>query len=478
MELLDTRWSVEVPAERLFARALASAAVPDPAGLVARAAAGPVKVEDLALLANVDPSSLDDEGKVELIQAYERIKAKVDGLQQVALAAVVEATEAAGLDGECARHEVGAALRLSPQTAWQRTRVAADLLRRLPDTAERLRAGEIAYWQASSLADAVQDLPDEVATEVERRVLSRAGEQTVAETRRAIARAVAAADPSGAAKRHERAVRKRRIERVAQPDAMEGWFVPLPAHTAQEAWQALTRRARRLQRRIRTEKGRDPGLDALRVDTLVEAILHGHGSEPTAPQQADGSPGDDHDSPAGPVARVHGPLTRSGAVPRCRCGGAQTAAVVIDLPTLLRLAERPGELPGYGPVPASVARELARDRDWVRWLIDPITRQLLDRGGRTYRPSDRLRRFVAAAHGRCGFPGCSRPADQCDTDHRVTFRRGGRTVRINLGPLCRMHHNAKTHGRWRVHLDADNGCLTWTSPLGKTYTKSIDPILE
>jgi hypothetical protein len=41
-----------------------------------------------------------------------------------------------------------------------------------------------------------------------------------------------------------------------------------------------------------------------------------------------------------------------------------------------------------------------------------------------------------------------------------------------------MHHNAKTHGRWRVVLDEHTGCLTWTSPLGKTYTKSIDPILE
>jgi hypothetical protein len=152
--------------------------------------------------------------------------------------------------------------------------------------------------------------------------------------------------------------------------------------------------------------------------------------------------------------------------------------VVVDLPTLLGLAERPGELPGYGPVPAAVARELARDRDWVRWLTDPVSGALLDRGGRRYRPGDRLRRFVAAAHGRCGFPGCSQPADRCDTDHRVTFRRGGRTVRVNLGPLCRSHHNAKTHGRWRVRLDEDSGVLTWTSPLGKTYTKSIDPILE
>jgi hypothetical protein len=467
LAVVDAGWVAESSAERWYELAVHRGPAEQVAALVARCAVGPVGVADLARLAEVDPASLGAEGRVELIQAFERVKAVVDGLQQVALAAVVEATEAAGLAGECARHEVGAALRLSPQTAWRRTRVAAELVGRLPETVGRLRAGEICYWQACAVAEGVRELPDGAAAAVQDRVLGRAAEQTVAETRRAVARAVAAVDPAGAAGRHERAVRERRIERSPLPEAMEGWFVAVPAHTAAQAWQVLTRRARRRQRRIRRERGLDPGLDALRVDTLVEAILHPGCADPTGGDPAGEGVGD------GP-----GPLTRSGAVPRCRCGGAQTAAVVVDLPTLLGLAERPGELPGYGPVPAAVARELARDRDWVRWLTDPVSGALLDRGGRRYRPGDRLRRFVAAAHGRCGFPGCSQPADRCDTDHRVTFRRGGRTVRVNLGPLCRSHHNAKTHGRWRVRLDEDSGVLTWTSPLGKTYTKSIDPILE
>jgi hypothetical protein len=458
--VLDAGWSAESSAEWLVGRGVAAGA----ASFVSRCAEGQVELADLPRLAAVDPAALDGAGRVQLIQAFERARAVLDGAQQVALAAVVEATEAAGLDGDWARHEVGAALRLAPQTAWKRTRVAADLAGRLRSTLAMLRAGEIGYWQASAVADGVRGLPDDVAAAVEARVLPLAPEQTVAETRRAVARAVAAVDPEGAADRHEKAVRDRGIERMPQPEAMEGWFVRLPAHTAQAAWQTLTRRATRLQRRIRREQGDDPGLDALRVDALVGAIL--------------GPPPDSAtDEPAAEEADA-GRLTRRGTVPRCRCGGAQTAAVVIDLPTLLGLAEHPGELPGYGPVPAAVARELARDRDWVRWLVDPTTRRLLDSGGQKYRPTPRLRRFVTAAHGRCGFPGCSQPAERCDTDHRVTFRRGGRTIRVNLGPLCRSHHNAKTHGRWRVHLDDATGCLTWTSPLGKTYTKSIDPILE
>jgi hypothetical protein len=53
----------------------------------------------------------------------------------------------------------------------------------------------------------------------------------------------------------------------------------------------------------------------------------------------------------------------------------------------------------------------------------------------------------------------------------IDFRRGGRTVRVNLGPLCRAHHNAKTHGGWTLRYDDATGIKTWTSPLGKTYIR-------
>ncbi|HEX6921521.1 MAG TPA: HNH endonuclease, partial [Actinomycetes bacterium] len=43
----------------------------------------------------------------------------------------------------------------------------------------------------------------------------------------------------------------------------------------------------------------------------------------------------------------------------------------------------------------------------------------------------------------------------------------------NLGPLCRTHHNAKTHGLWTYRYDPDRGTKTWTSPLGLTHTKHL-----
>ena len=152
--------------------------------------------------------------------------------------------------------------------------------------------------------------------------------------------------------------------------------------------------------------------------------------------------------------------------------------MVVDLPTLLGLADNPGEIPGHGAVPGAMARMMAADRDWVRWTVDPGTRQVIDRGKDSYRPSRGMRAFLAARDRVCGFPGCNRRAQDCDCDHVINFGLpDGTTVAVNLGPLCRQHHNAKTHGRWRLTYDPVRRLKTWTSPLGKTYVTGTDPPL-
>ena len=165
--------------------------------------------------------------------------------------------------------------------------------------------------------------------------------------------------------------------------------------------------------------------------------------------------GDHDDGGRRPAAPERSTVAPAG-LPRCSCGGAQTAAVVLDLPTALGLADHPGELPGHGAIPGPLARRLAADRDWVAWTTDPDSRRLLGRGAGCYRPSAPLRAFIAARDRTCGFPGCPRTATDCDCDHIENFDsrpgRGGKTVPANLGPLCRQHHNAKTHGHWQLAL--------------------------
>jgi hypothetical protein len=425
--------------------------------LVAHAANGPLHGGLLGELEVVDVDGLDGSALVDLMVACERLKARLDALQQVALAGVIDATESTGVDGDMARHEVGAALRLSPGTAYERTRVAADLTTRLPATLAALRAGRISYLQARAIVDAVRPLTDAQAQAVQLRVLTRCGTRTLAETRRALSRAVIAVDPAGAMARHETAHAARRVSIDLQSDAMAGLWATMSALNARQVWAALSDQARRSRLALRSAGSPDPGLEALRVDALVALVTRRSTGGVRPPDAL--------------------PRGRRPAAPRCTCGGRARAAVVIDLPTLLGLAEHPGELPGYGPIPAPLARELAADCEWTRWTTDAGTRRLLDIGSHRYRPSARLAQFVAAGHVVCGFPGCSRPAAACDLDHVTDFRRGGPTDTTNIHPACRGHHNAKTHGGWHLHYDPETGIKTWISPLGKKYLKYPDPPL-
>jgi hypothetical protein len=406
----------------------------------------------------VDPHRLDPDERVQLVASIERAKGPVEAAQVRAIAAVAAAYEELGQPAMEARLEIGCVLRLAPVTAADRTQVAVDLVNRFGRTLALLEAGAICYLQAAHVARGTADLDDEHARLVEDRVVPRLPRLTAAETRRAVADAVVKVDPAAAQARAAKAKRERKIDRVPGGDGRTGWFLPMDVVDEGLAWCRVTDLAQKV-RKLRAAAGLDdPGLDALRVDIAVDLLL---GRDPS-----DLNDDDVPESPAAPLGR-------------CSCGGKQTAAVMIDLPTLLGMADHPGEVPGYGAVPAEVARAMAADRDLVRWLVDPGTGELLEVGSETYRPSERLQQFIRARDQRCSFPGCGRRAESCEIDHVRNFGTGphdGKTVRRNLGPLCRQHHNAKTHGLWHLDRDPASGRRTWTSPLGRTYVREAAPL--
>ncbi|HEX7104507.1 MAG TPA: DUF222 domain-containing protein, partial [Acidothermaceae bacterium] len=143
--------------------------------------------------------------------------------------------------------------------------------------------------------------------------------------------------------------------------------------------------------------------------------------------------------------------------------------VVVDLATLLGLADNPAELVGVGPIPAEVARVLAAEQGagWRRLVVEPVTGALLDYGTEVYRPPKALRDYLVARDRRCRFPGCRRRAEACDVDHSDPHPHGP-TAACNCVCLCRRHHRMKTHGGWRLQLAPDGTC-TWTSPTGRVY---------
>lgn len=154
--------------------------------------------------------------------------------------------------------------------------------------------------------------------------------------------------------------------------------------------------------------------------------------------------------------------------------------VTVAASTLLGLDDAPGELTGYGPVPADVARLLATDATW-RTLLTDRAGTVTAVGERTYRPGAVLTRHVAARDRTCTFVGCSRPAFQCDIDHRVPFSAdrpaAEQTHPDNLHALCRFHHNLKTLHGWVPEHDPGTGATTWTSPIGTRRTRGPEPPL-
>ena len=154
-----------------------------------------------------------------------------------------------------------------------------------------------------------------------------------------------------------------------------------------------------------------------------------------------------------------------------------TINVTIDLPTALGLAENPGQLAGYGPIPASIAREIAADGRWKRFVTDPVTGTLLDYGRETYEPPQELQDFLIARDRTCRFPGCRQPAHLADLDHAVPWEEGGTTSAENLGALCRRHHNLKTHGNWKL-INQEDGACTWISPTGQKYFVPARPVMD
>jgi len=155
---------------------------------------------------------------------------------------------------------------------------------------------------------------------------------------------------------------------------------------------------------------------------------------------------------------------------------SQTGGLVdihVDLETLAGLADVPGELAGYGPVIADIARQVAADQEKAEWrytVTDPDG-ELVSVGTTRRRPTAAQKRWVQAQNPTCVFPGCRMPAVGCDLDHTRRHVDGGPTTEANLEPACRHDHRVKDEGDWKLRRIRP-GAYEWASPIGHTYITS------
>jgi len=184
---------------------------------------------------------------------------------------------------------------------------------------------------------------------------------------------------------------------------------------------------------------------------------------------------------ADPKLRPSAELTDDGvaATPAPRVNPDPQLQLVVDLPTLAGLADHPGQLVGYGPIPAGTIRDwLTHATTWRRLVVDPVTGHLLDYGHRARFAPPRLDQYVRSRDQHCIFPGCTHHA-RTQLDHRPPWTgdpTGGATSAAHLAAVCQQHHQWITRNHWTYERLPDGG-YRFTSPTGRTHTTRPPPQL-
>jgi hypothetical protein len=390
-----------------------------------------------AILSAVDLSRLSGFDRVVVMRARQRLVSHHQAHLYGDMAAIADAIE--DLDGsddpelvaEGAAAEIRAALRLTRRAADSELELALELRDRLPCVWDAFSAGDLDVRRVRVVMSGTAHLDQETARKVSNEILNRAPQLTTGQLKAHLQRLCIEVDPETAKARYEEAVEERRVIVEPSEDGTAHLLgLDLPPDRVASAGAFVNRVARSLKR-----DGEPRSMDQLRADVFLD-LLEGH-SFSTTPDR----------------------------------GGVELR---VDLATLTQLSEAPGELGGYGPVIADIARQVTDRQHGSRWryvVTDPYTGLPVHHGTTRRRPTATQRRHVEVRDLTCVFPGCRMPSTACDLDHRVTWAEGGRTVTDELAPACRHDHLIRHRHGW-TYQPLPGGDYLWTSQLGHSYTTS------
>ena len=320
-------------------------------------------------------------------------------------------------------HEMAVELQLSVRAVQNRLHAARLVRGRAPSAWSAFLAGRIDGYRVRIISEALGSLRDPRSDGVvDDRVVDYAAAHTAAELRAWLKRLIARLEPEHHQDRARDAIDDRRVHIDHRDDGVSELWALLP--TAQAAaidtilGQAL----------LSKPSGETRTSDQYMADELSRRLLAG----------ADGEP-------------------------------AVKATIALSIPatSLAGLTDDPGaSIDGRWALPASMVRELASSTGTLfhRVVTDPAGRVLdVTKLGR-FAPAD-LTFGIEIRDSVCQFPTCTRPADQCDKDHRVPWPHGP-TNGHNMWSLCRRHHRMKTAGIFTARLD-ENGHPVWHLPSGR-----------
>ncbi|MDR6792616.1 hypothetical protein J2X12_002145 [Pseudarthrobacter oxydans] len=424
-----------------------------------------------------DPLQRVADGALDVLAGVARSEAKLAAVKARAVQVLAAATsvvngppsspqEATAQDRSLVA-EVGCALVIGDRAAGALLAESHALATALPRTLAALGSGTISWAHAREMVDQTVGLDRAGAAALEAHFLDPdtprpAGAATIGEMPAYRFKAKARTwrerhHPESLEKRHAKGVADRRVDYRPDQDGMAWLSACLPAHQALAGWNRLNALARAAQ-----GPNEPRTLTQLRTDHFAEAILT---SGTSATFHADNSAGNGEEASDSDGA---GAGTGAGLLsPGIR------AQVLVTVPvfSLMGLTEEPAVLDGFGPIPASMARDLVANGadSFHRVLVDPRDGAPLEIGRTSYRVTKAMRSWLRMRDGRCPFPGCSNPSLDNEADHLLAWHDGGTTGISNLGQPCPKHHRLRHTSGWKPTPATKNQPPGWTSPTGRQY---------
>lgn len=299
--------------------------------------------------------------------------------------------------------EIGVATGLSESQVHRRLTVAERVRERAPQTWAAFRAGRLDAARVTVISDAVDKLKREKSvTRLDGRVVAYASSHTVPELRRWLRLFIARVESDLMTERADDERSRRGVHVEHGDDGMSWLSAYLPAFQAAAIDKRLTKEAKAL------GAGDERNTQQRRADLLAAWMTTNESGEAAV--------------------------------------GADVA-VTISAEALAGVNHAPiVSADGSWVMPAGWVQDFIKTGDtfWHRIITDPAGRTL----DHTYFgrfPSSVLAKAIAFRDGVCQVPGCCRPAEQCDIDHRTPWPEGP-TTGSNLWLLCRRHHILKSHG--------------------------------
>ncbi|WP_084596473.1 HNH endonuclease [Nocardioides aequoreus] len=388
-------------------------------------------------LAFLDGAADTEATQIDLISSLERLKGAIaaaqarvtDNLARARTAREADRGVPAAKRCRGLATEIGLARRSGTHRGARDLGLAKTLVREMPHTLDLLTRGEISEWRATIVARETAVLSVEHRAQVDAELadqLARLGDVEAEAKAKSIGYRL---DPGSAIRRTRGARSDRHVSVRPAPDTMCRLSALVPVEQGVACLAALQRAADTAR-----SDGEPRSRGQVMADTLVERIT-----------------GQEHASDV----------------------SVEVQLVMTDS-TLLADDHTPAQVVGYGPIHASLARDIVHgaSRAWLRRLYTrPDSGDLVAMDSRRRTFSGELRHFLVIRDQICRTPWCDAPIRHAD--HITPAADGGETSAVNGQGLCEACNYAKQAADWEaMHLPGDGHQALMSTPTGHTHVSS------